>query len=341
MIVGVWSGLIASAQDIHFSQFYQSPFNLNPALTGQFEGAYRFVANQRTQWRSVTTPYSTFGVGADARDLSFLSVQENKREAIASALPYRAGLSFFHDKAGDSKLATTLLNLAIAREFQWDNTVPQHLSIGAMTGLTSMRIDYSSLTYDNQWNGWAYDPSISSGENYARDSRAYLNVHLGLEYGIEFSHENQLYVGASAFNLTGPKQSFFDDGYVRLQKRWHFYGRYHYGVNDRWKAEPMLLFSTQGVYHEWLIGGLAHWVIQQSAWANRSVYFGLFGRLRDAGFAVVGMQYDAWNVGISYDINTSNLRPASNGRGGFELSLVYIIPPKPKAFAIKYCPDYQ
>ena len=54
------------SQDIHYSQFYNSPLNLNPANTGMFDGDFRFAANQRTQWRSVTVPFSTFSLSADA-----------------------------------------------------------------------------------------------------------------------------------------------------------------------------------------------------------------------------------------------------------------------------------
>ena len=34
-------------------------------------------------------------------------------------------------------------------------------------------------------------------------------------------------------------------------------------------------------------------------------------------------EYDVRIIGLSYDANLSNLRPASNGRGGFELSIKY------------------
>jgi hypothetical protein len=69
------------AQDIHFSQFDQSPFNINPALTGAFDGAFRFIGNQRSQWRSVTVPYRTTGLAVDARN--------------PQGLPVHGGLSLF------------------------------------------------------------------------------------------------------------------------------------------------------------------------------------------------------------------------------------------------------
>jgi hypothetical protein len=57
------------AQDIHFSQFDQAMLWQNSAQVGSFNGQFRFAANQRNQWRSVTTPYQTFGFSAEAKEI--------------------------------------------------------------------------------------------------------------------------------------------------------------------------------------------------------------------------------------------------------------------------------
>ena len=49
----------ASAQDIHFSQFFETPLLRNPALAGIFSGDMRLQSVYRTQWQSVTVPYQT------------------------------------------------------------------------------------------------------------------------------------------------------------------------------------------------------------------------------------------------------------------------------------------
>ena len=55
------------AQDIHFSQFYASPLTLNPALSGFHDGTFRVAGIYRNQWRSVTTPFQTYGASFDMR----------------------------------------------------------------------------------------------------------------------------------------------------------------------------------------------------------------------------------------------------------------------------------
>jgi len=54
--------------------------------------------------------------------------------------------------------------------------------------------------------------------------------------------------------------------------------------------------------------------------------------------AQLGVKYKKFQYRVSYDINTSNLQTISNGRGGFEFSIVFInskINPLP----IRTCPD--
>ncbi len=334
------SSISSEAQDIHFSQFYQSPFNLNPGLTGQFNGAYRFIGNQRTQWRSVTVPYSTFGLSADASKLELPDGFLNSKNGQVMTSNWNTGLSFFNDKAGDSHLKTSVLNLALGRDFSVGSDGISRISAGMMIGVTSMKIDYSELKYDNQWTGIIYDPGVNTSEQYPRSTRSYLNVNAGIAYFKTWSRKKEMTFGAAIMNIGNPQQSFFNDGYVKLDMRFNAHGGYKLEINDRWLAEPMAVFMSQGTYKEVNFGGLAHYVLEENSWMWRSFYAGVFGRARDAGYVIVGLQYDAWNVGISYDINTSNLKPASNGRGGFEFSAVYIIPKSPRLIPVKICKDY-
>lgn len=58
------------AQDIHFSQFYMSPTNLNPALTGVMNCKMRFVANYRNQWAPVigfANSFNTYNMSFDQK----------------------------------------------------------------------------------------------------------------------------------------------------------------------------------------------------------------------------------------------------------------------------------
>src|SRR5437764_470156 len=49
----------ANAQDIHFSQFFETPMFRNPALAGIFSGDMRLNLVYRNQWQNLIVPYQT------------------------------------------------------------------------------------------------------------------------------------------------------------------------------------------------------------------------------------------------------------------------------------------
>ena len=55
----------ANAQDPSFSQFFSSPLNVNPALTGKINGDWRMIANFRDEWIGPASPYVTGTVSYD------------------------------------------------------------------------------------------------------------------------------------------------------------------------------------------------------------------------------------------------------------------------------------
>ncbi|MDP4248351.1 MAG: type IX secretion system membrane protein PorP/SprF, partial [Bacteroidota bacterium] len=59
----------ANAQDLHFSQWFNSPLTTNPANTGFIPDAdYRFGANFRDQWSAImAVPYRTMSIWGDAQ----------------------------------------------------------------------------------------------------------------------------------------------------------------------------------------------------------------------------------------------------------------------------------
>jgi type IX secretion system PorP/SprF family membrane protein len=316
-------------QDIHFSQFNDAPFNLNPGLTGVFDADLRIVGNQRTQWRSVTLPYSTFAIHGDGRGL----IKKYKNLSL--------GAGFAHDKAGDSRLKTTSINLSGALSKPLTSNPDHSFSVGIGLSFHFVGIDYSDLRYDNQWTGIFFDPGIAPNENFQRDSRFYPDLSLGLAHQYQAPEGWKCTNGLSLYNLMSPQQSFFDVTTVRLDPRINIFSDFTIPLNDQWDVQPSVLFSTQGKYKEFNIGGLGNYVLMNERSIYRSVYGGLFFRTKDAGYIVAGMRYDDWKVGLSYDINTSNLKPASNGRGGLEIAVIYLIRLANDDLPLKkYCPDF-
>ncbi len=331
-LIGIWIIVLSYtnlvAQDIHFSQFDLSPLNLNPGLTGQFDGDYRFVGNYRSQWASVTEPFKTMSIAADGKN-------------ILGKKNYAAGIQINQDRAGDSRFSTFQVNLSGAYLKPISDDSLHNLSIGVQAGLTNRSLDYDPLMFDVQYNGFSYDPNLPNQETFQRESRTYLNLHTGLGYHWKVAHRKTITAGIAAFNLTKPKQSFFNDDGIKLDRRIVLHANAEWKVHDKINVLPSMLSMFQGTYQEVVFGGSGKYILTDFMGIYRTVWLGLFYRNRDAGFITAGMDYDAWKVGISYDINVSTLVPASNKRGGFEFAVIYIIDKTPpKRIMHRICPDY-
>src|ERR1700761_1738547 len=66
MLLGAFA---VKGQDLHFSQWFNSPLTINPANTGFIPDAdYRLGANYRNQWVTVLgAPYKTMSIWGDAQ----------------------------------------------------------------------------------------------------------------------------------------------------------------------------------------------------------------------------------------------------------------------------------
>lgn len=302
----------AKGQDIHFSQYEMAPMNLNPALTGAFEGNYRFTGIHRTQWLSVTRPYSTFGISADARDLQGI-------EGLGS------GLFAYHDVAGDSRLRTFQIGLSASWRFHPFEDSTHGFSIGLRPHFEQRSIDYEDLNFDNQYNGLYYDPSRSTGESFSRQQRSYLDAAIGLRYRWERGKREHYGAGISLYNLFKPRQSFYDAAWVQRDRRMSAFLSAEHPLNEEMIIKPSAFLGIQGSYRELVVGSDLEYILRDEWGLYRSIFAGLWYRNRDAGFVTLGMHYDEWRVGLSYDVNISDLRPASRGRGGFEITIRYIL----------------
>ena len=297
-------------------------------MTGQFNGDFRFIGNYRSQWGSVTVPFNTISIGADTKN-------------IFNTKDLAGGIQINQDRAGDSKFNTFQVNFSGAYLQPISTDSLHSLSFGIQTGITNRNLTYDPLSFDVQYNGSYYDGNLPNQEIFARESRTYLNLNLGVGYLWKIEKRKTISGGLALFNLTKPKQSFFNDDAIRLDMRMVVHANAECKIHDKINLLPSMLFMSQGKYKEFDCGISAKYILTDFMEIYRTVWFGLFYRNQDAGFLTAGMDYEQWKVGVSYDINVSTLVPASNNRGGIEISVIYIIDSTPpKRIMHRICPDY-
>ena len=319
----------ARAQDIHFSQFFFSPQTLNPGELGNFDGQYRLNANQKTQWKEVSKPYTSFAFMGDGR---FDFTPEN----------VALGLMVMNDNAGDSRFNTFRILVGGSYKYLIKGSDKHGLTGGLQTGVTQIKLNENSLSFNNQYNGVVYDPNLPSGESFARNARWYLNLNAGLAYTFKPEDRKSLTVGFSGHNITAPDQSFYNDTGVKLPFRTSIYATGDWKIFEDFDAMPAFRWMNQGTFNEVIFGSAVRYVLMDEASIYRGIFAGYFGRFGDSGIALVGFDYDAWRAAVSYDINVSGLKPASRNRGGFEFSVQYIFqkPGSKNGPRHKYCPAF-
>lgn len=303
------------SQDIHFSQFTKSPLNLNPAYTGFFDGDFRFGGIHRNQWKSVTVPYKTFSGYFDMN----APVPNSDDSRIG------AGIVINNDKAGDSEYGIT--GAALATSFMKSFGAESHhfLSAGIQIGFVQQSFNYSALTFDNQFNGDVFDPNSGSGETFANDKFIYFDFSAGLSWLYNINDKFNIGAGAGLFHINKPKQTFLDDNDSKLEQKISFDVKSTIGITERIYLQPALLFSTQNEFKEFVPGSNIKFLLSEKPGKKFNLYGGVFVRTEDAIILSAGIDYNELNIGFSYDINTSDLKRASNGYGAYEISLTYII----------------
>lgn len=318
-----------NAQDIHFSQFNSSYLNLNPALTGNFDGTYRFNANYRNQWSSVSEPFKT------------LAFSVEKRSPIEQVPNLHLGVSFFNDEAGLGGLQQTQVNINIGYDYALNQDSTLIVLGGVQTGYSARSINFDAFSFDQQYNGVQFDENLDNGETFGRNSIASLNLAAGLGFAYLIDHRKKVFFNTSFFNLTKPDQNF-QEVTIPLELRNNFSLGADYMIADDLDLLPSVLYSKQGDYSELVVGSDVRYHFEKDKSLGTNLYGGLWYRNKDAFIVKVGLDYLQWNIGMSYDLNISDLKTATNRRGGLELALTYIFKEfKPSTRRYKICPSFM
>lgn len=211
---------------------------------------------------------------------------------------------------------------------------------GINIGLNHRQLNFDQFMFDNQFDGIGYNPALATNESFVTDRKSNFSFGIG---GIYQYYENErlnFTAGIGAYNLNRPNQGFYGEVIPR-DIRLNIFGKGIYELNYDWDLVPSFSLSFQGVYQEYVFGSSAKYTLVNRLGEYRALYGGLFYRNKDAAFLSAGMDYNAWFVGISYDMNFSKLVPASRVRGGLEIAVRYIIHRfKPKKISHRICPDY-
>ncbi len=318
ILIALWllSFCVSSyAQDLHFSQFFNSPLTTNPANTGFIPDAdYRIGANYRSQWVNILgAPYKTISVWGDAQ--VFRDRFENGWMGVGGAI--------LRDVAGSGNLTSTKVYGSLAYHQQVG--LGSLITAGFNVGWANKRVDPTQLKFPDQFNKATgfFDAGVPTSAVFNSTAINYLDVQAGLNYAYFPSDKIYINGGFSVHHLNRPKESFFDNvtGYNnRLAPRYIGFVNGSFKVNDMVIVNPMAYYTNQAGASE-LVGGInANYNLSGDGEIQLSG--GLYYRAGDAFIPMIGFQWKMLKMTFTYDVTTSTLSNYNSARGAIEFAVV-------------------
>ena len=188
------------AQDPYFSQYYSSPLTFNPALTGYFNGAHRLAINYRNQWANTGTPYQTGAVSFDTR------IMQNK---IARNDKWGLGVQALYDQAAGGVYKNSYIAVSTGFNKGLDEEGYQSIGIGVQAAYARHVVDFSKVSFANQFTSSGFDLSVPSGETIHNRAVGYADLNIGVLYNYGDESGKNFNIGASVFHVLTPSLSFF------------------------------------------------------------------------------------------------------------------------------------
>jgi len=320
----------AKTQDFHYSQFYNAPMSVNPALTGIFNGDERISGSLRDQWRSVPVPWFNFSLGYDRK-----FYPKKAQNGF-----FGGGLYFNYDTQGDSNLKLANLNLSGSYTRILNKT--NLITVGALVGFSSRAVDATELTWDRFWDPArnSVDPGRGSGETSEFERFSFIETALGLNYRWQKTSRTKLDLGVGAFHLTKPQSKFIASTVNQdLPIRLSLYGIFSQELSDKLDLQLDALYQKQNSYDELLFGTYLNFYLNQQRGKEFQFRAGLGYRTRKAIFPKVGIEFNNFFIAASYDIYLDQFSKDHSGRGP-ELHVRYIIKHVKPLGKFKVCPIF-
>ena len=316
IIILLFSGHSAKAQDAHFSQFYANPLYLNPAFAGAAV-CPRLIMNYRNQWPAISGAYVTYNAGFDMRF-----------ESLHGGL----GILATSDRAGEGVLTTN--NISLLYSYHMPVTREFNINAGFQATYFQKTIDPTKLIWGSQidprWGFVKEPPSLPTMSASGPDFQA----------GI-IGYSDDFYVGFAAHHMLEPDEGLQNTSILPMKITLHSGGIIPLtkGKRRRRPEDPILspnfVFQQQGEFHQLNYGLYVNKMPMIAGLWYRHFFEG-----SDAVVVLVGFEYDKFKFGYSYDMTVSKLGSASGGSHEFSFALMFNCPQKKRRIREINCPMF-
>jgi type IX secretion system PorP/SprF family membrane protein len=303
------------AQDHMYSQFFNSPVYLNPALNGQFPGDLRMNLIYRNQFTSVPGGFNYITASVDYNIPKFGG---------------GIGLIFTRGSEGSAGLIKNNIAGIYSYSVGSDDYV---LSFGLQAGITNRSVNYGKLVFSDQIDPqFGYIPGTpTSAEPPLFDNRFYFDAGAGINLAL-----SEFNIGGALQHLNRPNESFTGTP-ARLPMRGTAHASYRLDLNpysNLNEDEKSYLIPSVILYKQ----ASAQSLNAGLQFKRKSINAGLWYRTGGSAgpsAVVVSLIFDLFinrdggeklRLGVSHDaplggLNYSNTSGSSEGSIGYETTL--------------------
>jgi len=208
------------------------------------------------------------------------------------------------------------------------------LSLGLQGGIVQKSVNFSKFIFSNQYNGNAYDPTITSNEMEGSRSFIYADVAAGVlwnyireESAIGQNDQLSANAGVAMFHINKPREKFLTTTDERMFSKFVVHGTVLFGIpHSNVGIMPSFMLQFQGPQKEILVGAMVKYYLKNDSkytgYIRRSSFgLGAYYRNQDALIVSALFELGQYAIGLSYDLNTSGLTKVSTLRGGPEITV--------------------
>ena len=319
-----------SGQNLHYTLYQFAPTQLNPALTGAFEGTFRVGGIYRDQWSSAA---SSFSAGYKS---PLLYVDAPLIKGFRKNDWVGAGITFFRYQAGASKFSDSGGMMSVAYHFGLGKSGQNVLSIGGQFGSVSRKTGFfDDLDFrDGIIAGVSQEPKDERKGNYS-------TWNAGAHLSVSPNKLTNFRIGLSAINLTQSRVSL-GQGNSELDMNINAFAQYNRVLTDNLRMSPTIYYQNAGPISRIAAQALFGLLVKPEK--PMILNFGLGYQASDASDVevILGAEIKDLKIGFSYDVNVGGFTEATNSFGSFELGVSYIakIHKKPKVKPVIFCPRF-
>lgn len=296
VVAAIGAGKAASAQDPHFSQYFNTSSWVNPALTGVQADDWRVAGTYRAQWWGGNiSPFTT----------TALSLEKGFSMGVTGANKLGIALSMLSDASNGGLLKNNYINTSLAYNIALSGDERQVLGLGVNMSFANRMLDASKFAFQTQYGSMGFQRTAPSGDPATVLSANYFDVSAGAHYSKKGTRWG-LDIGAALFHANGPQESVYANQTYNLARRFTGYGTVFFGMRNEDEFHLSAIADAQAGHTIVTLGGMYKFKLDDET--IRGFDIGLYSRFTDAVYPYAAIEGRKWLFGVSYDIVNAGVK---------------------------------